>query len=426
MSLLRFLNVDKYETVDLSVSTQKMLIIQTITPQKNNSPCCYRCNTPLDSIKSSHWIKARDLSIMNFQNYIKFKRRKGFCSKCHKYRSEHVSFLSETSPHITKQFEFWLGKIAEITSIKKGAELGAVDKSTLQRIDFKRLKKQIQHYKIPSPKRISVDEVYANRQAKDRDERFVTVITDLNTRKVIWVSQSRKKEALEQFFILLGEKACQKIEVIAMDQHLAYKKAAEKYCPKATIVWDRFHLMRSFEQAVNDTRKHLIKLIPKNKRSKLIAGRYRFVFLKKEKRRTASESQHMKKVIEENKLFNLLEIIKERMFSFFDSSTEEEALGVIKEIGKWILESGFPPLKRWFMKFRERWDTVKNYFTHRVTTALSEGINNVIKALKRQAYGYRNMEYFRLKIMQKVGYLNHKHLEFPLKPLERFESEIIV
>jgi transposase len=59
------------------------------------------------------------------------------------------------------------------------------------------------------------------------------------------------------------------------------------------------------------------------------------------------------------------------------------------------------------------WARLANYFRYRVTSAVSEGINNVIKALKRRAYGYRNMEYFRLKILQQCGYLNSRHIPHP-------------
>jgi transposase len=78
--------------------------------------------------------------------------------------------------------------------------------------------------------------------------------------------------------------------------------------------------------------------------------------------------------------------------------------------------SPFDPLKNWYNNLDKDWNTLTNYFAFKVTTSLSEGINNVIKMLKRMAFGYKNMEYFRLKIMQKCGYLNsnfipsYKHL----------------
>jgi hypothetical protein len=79
---------------------------------------------------------------------------------------------------------------------------------------------------------------------------------------------------------------------------------------------------------------------------------------------------------------------------------------VFEEIGRWTFESGFPQFKSWWRNLNAKWGTVANWFTWRVTTAMSEGINNVIKALKRRAFGFRNGEYFRLKIHQVCGLLN--------------------
>ncbi|MBI4402521.1 MAG: transposase [Deltaproteobacteria bacterium] len=69
----------------------------------------------------------------------------------------------------------------------------------------------------------------------------------------------------------------------------------------------------------------------------------------------------------------------------------------------------FQPLVYWYERLDFQWDTLKNYFIYKVTTGLSEGINRVIKGLKWQAYGYKDMEYFALKILQKAGYLNYRY-----------------
>ena len=134
------------------------------------------------------------------------------------------------------------------------------------------------------------------------------------------------------------------------------------------------------------------------------------MFLKKASRRTAEEKSHIDDVLKENEYFLKLELIKERMLTFFDEPDETSAAKVFDEIGDWIFQAGFQPLMRWFRNLEAGWNTLKNYFTYRVTSALAEGTNNVIKALKRRAYGYKNMTYFRLKIMQVCGYLNSRYV----------------
>ncbi len=422
--LSRFLTIDGYEIVEQKFSVERSFIEVIAVPTQEM--ICRRCDSPLGTARSKHRLRVQDLPVMTYKNFIVFYRRKGHCPKCNKIRSEKVHFIAEETPHLTKQYVWWLGRLTEISTVKQAADLTELDKSTLFRIDLDRLRTMLQRYQIPDPVRISVDEVYAKRTKKegeDRDDKFMTVITDLDTKKVIWVEQSRKEEALTRFFFILGEQRCQKIKVVALDQHRGYHRAVLKSCPNAVIVWDRFHIMQGFNEALNDSRKLLRKMLPKKQRSKLLDGKWRFIFLKKATRRTADEVRHMDDVMKENELFVKLELIKERMLTFFDCRDEKEAQQVFTEIGRWIQELGIPPLKKWYLNLRGGWDTLKNYFQCRVTSALAEGINNVIKAIKRRSYGFRNMEYFRLKIMQVCGYLNSKCLTGLLFPGHRISPQ---
>ena len=146
---------------------------------------------------------------------------------------------------------------------------------------------------------------------------------------------------------------------------------------------------------------------------RLSRGQYRFMFLKKAHRRTDQEKLHIDDVLKANERFAKLELIKERMLTFFDQQDEDSARAIFEELGEWIWQAHFKPLMDWYRKFEGGWQTIKNYFRYRVTSALSEGINNVIKMLKRRAFGYRNMQYFRLKIMQVCGYLNSRYIPHP-------------
>ena len=115
--------------------------------------------------------------------------------------------------------------------------------------------------------------------------------------------------------------------------------------------------------------------------------------------------------MKENEAFYRLEIIKERMLSMFYEQTKEAALEVWKEIGDWLSKSRFKILDHWYKIMNKKWDQIAIYFDNRFTTAMSEGINNVIKSLIRRGFGYRNMNYLKLKIMQICGYLNSRFIQ---------------
>ena len=294
------------------------------------------------------------------------------------------------------------------------AELTGNDQNTLWRIDYDRLVLMLQNYKIPDVKRISVDEVHARSKKRfsreDRNKQYFTVVSDLDTGRVIWVSDNREKEALDQFYKLLGKERCKKIEVAAMDQFSGYKASTEEYCRNAKVVWDRFHLMRNFENALNDER---LEIIDKSKNKKLamkVRGKFKYLFLKKARSRSKKEKQTLDEVMRENRDFYKLELIKEKFFTFFNQRTEDEAREILIEVKSWIKKNNFKYLESWVENFVGGWDIVKNYFKMRVTSALSEGQNNVIKALKRRCFGFKNMAYFKLKIMQVCGYLNSRYI----------------
>jgi transposase len=427
MSVPRFLRsaFPGYEISDVKEYLASGRIELHLERGKEKPFTCHRCGGELAAERGKYRCRIEAMPVMGLRLFVHFWRHRGECRSCRKARAEHVSFLAEETPHLTQEYAWWLGRLCEIAAVSRVAELMQQDETTTWRLDLARMKRMLAHYRIPAVRQISVDEVYARKKPKfkgeSRDERFFTVICDLETRRVIWVSESRKKEALDQFFMLVGPEACQRIEVVATDQHEGYARSIAQYCPNATHVWDRFHLMQLFEEAVNETRKQLHEVQePGSEIRRLTRGGYRFLFVKKAIRRTEEEKLHIDDVLRENEKFAKLELIKERMLSFFDQPEESEAKRIFEEIGDWIWQAGFSPLMSWYRQFESGWKTVKNFFRYRVTSALSEGHNNVIKMLKRRAFGYKNMEYFRLKIMQVCGYLNSRYVRTPDQLLANF------
>src|SRR5690606_1434480 len=132
---------------------------------------------------------------------------------------------------------------------------------------------------------------------------FFTVICDLDSRRVLWVSDSRSKEALDEFFHVIGPERCKEIEVVAADQHDPYRASVREHCPQATFVWDRFHIMQTFESAVNDDRMWLHQHICQGEMKRLTRAKFANLFLKKADRRTGEEKRHLSDVLAENNSF---------------------------------------------------------------------------------------------------------------------------
>jgi len=419
MKLPRFLReaFRGYEVTDLKEwLTTKGFIEINIEAKKDKDFNCHRCLGPLSYERGKYPVRLEALPMMGIKVFVIFMRRKGHCTHCKKARAEAVEFVAPESPHLTADYAYWLGRLCEIAAVSRAAELVKMQAITLWRHDHARMRRYLQHYKIPQVTHLSVDEVYARSKSKfegeSRAEKFFTIISDLKTRKVVWVAFSCRREALDEFFSLIGSEACKNIEAIAMDQHADYAASAREHCPQALIVLDRFHLTQDFEEALNETRKDLFEEF--HKQDPIIAqharGQNRFVFLEKASRRSPQNQSLIDEVARRNHRFLKLELIKERLLDLFNQPSAEAARQVFDEVGDWVWQMNFKPLMKWHRWIEERWNTVANYFKLRISTGLSEALNNVIKTIKKRAYGYRNMHYFRLKIMQVCGYLNSKFI----------------
>jgi len=376
---------------------------------------CCRCGGKLGRQDGRYWVEAHHMRIMSWTVTVGFWREKRHCPNCKKIRSEFIDFLCEESPHVTLDLAWWINRLSEITSVLAVSRLESLDKKTCYRVDKHVLMRMLQGYEIPKVTKISVDEVYARgkkqlKEGETRDDLFLTVIVDIKTHKVIWVSQSRRKEALDEFFILLGKEACEKIEVVATDQHDGYGASVREHCPNATLVWDRFHLIQKFNEALNEDRKEEFeKKDPEGKLGDLLSGKYRYLFLMRSFKRSETDKKHIDEVMRINEKIAKMEMIKERFHQFFDCNSEEEARQVINEVWAWAFDSKATNILKWIESIMGQ-PTFWNYFKYKVTTGISEGVNRVIKGIKWQAYGYKDMFYFSLKILQKAGYLNTRFI----------------
>jgi len=407
--------VPGFEVIDVKEWLSRGCVEIYVTRKSSNKPRCSVCSGDLGVRRGKYFVKIKTMPLFNLETKICVWRHKYHCSTCGKARAENFDFVSPETPHISREYSWWMGRLCEITSVKQAADFSGNDKSTTWRLDFNQMKRRFQYYKPPKATKISVDEVYARRKKyggwkESRDKRFFTIVCDLDTRKVIWVSESRSKEALDEYFHIIGKKACEEIEVVAGDQHDPYKASVEENCPNANFVWDRFHIMQSFQMALNEDRQWLHQNVSAGENKRLTRGKFKTLFLKKADRRTKVEQRHLSDVMEENRFFVYLELIKEAMFEVYDSPTELDARRKFVQIKEWLKEGQFYSLSKWWQNLDRGWDTFANYFKYPITSSLSEGINNVIKTVKKRAYGYRNMQYFKLKIMQVCGYLNSKYV----------------
>lgn len=375
---------------------------------------CNQCGEPLGHYHDRYRRVAKHLKLFHFNVTVHFFTEKRHCGNCQKVRSEWISWICPTSPHLTLDLAWCVNRLTEIATVRQVSLLKSIDKMACYRIDKYILQRLLQGYTIPKVTRIAVDEVYARgpkqqKETETRDDLFFTVIVDIRTHKVIWISPSRRKEALDTFFELIGPEACGQIKVVATDQHEGYGESVRQYCRNAKHVWDRFHLVKRFTELLNEERKSEAERVKDREHYRgLLKGQHKWIFLKRASNRTPKEIEHINEVLYLNDKMAKLELIKERYYQVFDSLNLDEAELALNDVYQWCAQIGAWEIVKYLEVLRnsgEFW----NFFHCRCTTGVVEGINRGIKTLKWVAYGYKDMAYFALKILQKFGYLNHKY-----------------
>lgn len=412
-----FRSFQGYQTKDIKEFHSERRMEVHLQGDEDRKRLCHVCGCELGNYHDKYHVRAKHLKAFNWSVEICFFREKRFCSTCKKVRSEWIDFLCPTSPHMTLELAWWINRLSEITTVLQVAKLESLDKMSAYRVDKYILNRLLQGYQIPTVTHISVDEVYARspqqqKKNETRDDLFLTVIVDHRTRKVIWVSQSRRGEALDTFFEMIGKDACEKIKVVTTDQHNGYAESVRKYCPKADLVWDRFHLVQNFNEALNEERKYEWEgqkgVHGDEAEDDLLAGKYRYIFLTKAAHRNEKDQWHLEEVMKANSRICYLEFIKEHFHKMFEEPDEMKASEMLNQCYEWARSMKARHLTNFFWNLIDKVE-LRNYFKHKITSGISEGINRAIKTLKWVAYGYKDMAYFALKIMQKCGYLNSRY-----------------
>lgn len=381
-----FRSFQGFQVCDIKESLNDRHMEIVLEKEPNKVHLCGRCGSRLGDQDGRYWVSARHLRMFNWTVTVSFWREKRHCEECKKVRSELIEFICPTSPHMTMELAWWINRMSEITSVLQVSKLESVDKMACYQVDKYILGRLLQGYEIPSVTHIAVDEVYARgpkqqKEGETRDDLFLTVIVDLRTHKVIWVSKSRRKEALDTFFEVLGTERCEQIRVVATDQHEGYSASVKQYCPRADVVWDRFHLVQKFNEALNEERRlELARIDPEGEMGDLMNGKYRYVFLTKAKNRSAKDLKHINEVMRINERMAKLELIKERFHQMFEAPNATQAQEILCDCYDWSLECGAEQITNWIWSIMDE-DRFWNFWEHRVTTGLSEGINRAIKGL---------------------------------------------
>ena len=368
-------------------------------------PCvCSGCgkvhHTP---VHSTDTVIVEDLPISGKRVFLHVPKRRSLCCEDESIRTEELQWLRG---RVTLRFANQIYRLTSITTNKEAGWFLGLDDEKVYRIDRGMLEElALQRVeKIKPPRNMSVDEV-----AWQKWHKYVTNVIDIDNRKVIWNHEGRGKTVLDKFYHKLGKKGCGKIEAVASDGAREFLSSTKKHLTKAVIVLDHFHVKKYLNDAVDTVRKEELRKARQQDNKELSAILHcnkRFILMQNTV--TDKKTNILDKLESLNERVYQSMLLKEQFLSVYTASDRQAAYTNLRAWISAAIRSNIQPLVDLGYKFFRKRHYVLNYFIGKITSAISEGINNKIKRLKLMAYGYRDVKYFLLKIHQHCGLLSPK------------------
>ena len=305
------------------------------------------------------------------------------------------------------------------------SELTGLGKNTVKKIDKERLLKKYttddKHLKKPErqAKYLGVDEFLLH-----KDHEYATIIIDLETGHVLWLAYSKKKKALYDFIKFVGEKWMDGVEAVACDINSDYQEVFEDCCPHIQVIRKNFNdkvvaevrkdeqrrlysegrkedakMLKNTKYILTSNRQPLRKKDDKAKEDRKANIETKIFDGGKQKETRGGNEELYDALLQENKLLFLSDMVKEKLSHAYTLDDECKMAKEITEIID-IRNDSSNKHFRWFLNLLEKhFEGIIAHGTYKISSGKVEGTNNLIKTVRRKAYGYRDNDYFFLKIM---------------------------
>lgn len=339
----------------------------------------------------------RDFPVWGRRSYLQYAPARVDCPKC----GVHVEALDWLEPRArqTLRYERFISILCGLMPALDVSDHEGLDKNLVYTIDRKWLALREASREVKAVKYLGIDEI-----AVRKGHRYATLFYDLERREVVGGVLGRETKAVNRFFRRWGKECCAQVEAVCTDLWSAYHSSVKHYLKNATLVFDKFHVFTYLSGAIDQVRRDEQNKSLKENGYELIKGT-RWLWLKSSSNLKRKQKQTLDEIMSQNKNLHKAYLLKEDFIDFYACQSREEAEHFLKDWALRCKRSGLQPFKDMGKRLLRWKEGILAYFEHRITNAISEGINNKIKVLKRRSYGFHDFQYFLLKIMDATGAL---------------------
>jgi transposase len=309
-------------------------------------------------------------------------------------KRERLDFLAD-NPRYTKRFAYYVGKRCRSATIQDIAEELGLHWQTVKGLEKQYMREQLRRAGTPGPKVIGIDEISIRKRHTYR-----IVVSDLVRMRPIWFGgEDRSEASMDTFFEWLGPRKTAGIRLAVMDMWKAFRNSTERHAPQADVLFDKFHVIRHLGKALDSVRKsEYARLSGKDRR--FIKGQ-KYTLLAHRENLTLEGRKSLKLLLAANKRLNTAYLLKESFGQLWDYRSEAWARRFFDQWRASLKWQRLKPFEQFADMIERHWDGIAAYCKpeNKVALGFVEGLNNKIRVIQRRAYGLRDEEYLRLKIL---------------------------
>lgn len=355
--------------------------------------CCSGCGRFTDKVHDVEERWVRDLPILDAQTHLLIQRRRAACPHC----GPRVELLPWLEPYarVTTRLAAAVATLCRALTIKDAAAYFGLGWDAVKAIHKAHLDRTLNPPDLDGVQEIVMDEF-----ALFKGHRYATVILEPKSRRVLWVGKGRDRESVRPFFELLGKRRCAGVRAVGMDMTAAYAAEVHAHCPAAEIVYDRFHVIAKFGRDVIDPVRTAESRRPEHDQAgrRLIKGSRWLLLRNMDTIKKPEDRVRLCDLLAANQNLLTVYLLKDDLKHLWDYRSPRHARRFWQSWKARALESGLDRLKTFARRLEAFIDGIIAHARFPLNTSILEGVNNTIKVIKRTAYGFRDLDYFFLKI----------------------------
>jgi transposase len=325
--------------------------------------------------------------------FVQLQVPRVLCFDCGLIRQVKIAF-ADPKKRYTRSFERYALDLSRFMTIQDVAKHLGVSWDTIKDIQALSLRRRFGKPKLHKLQQIAIDEI-----AIGKGHHYFTVVLNLLSGAVVFVGDGKGVEALKPFWRRL-RRARATVRAVATDMSKAYIRAVRDNLPQAVHVFDHFHVIKLFNDKLSAFRRELYQQLSSDQDRKILKGT-RWLLLKNPEHLDPArdEQERLDEALRLNAPLATAYYLKEDLRQIWSQPNKRTARKVLRDWLARARASGIGMLRQFADTLAEHQEGILNYYTYRISTGPLEGTNTKIQALKRQAYGFRDLEFYKLKIL---------------------------